>query len=208
LRGAKKAIPLYYFHLAKYPVTNRSYRAFVHTRGYPAPAFWREEEFAGRELPVVGVDWEDAEAYCDWLNQLQLDQLGRPQSAWENFLFRLPTDEEWEWAAGHNERVYPWGNAAPTTRHANFNNEMARLAPVTAHAAGATPEGVRALAGNVWEWTSTWEGEKRDKRLVHGGAAFNDASTLRCVARNAHGKERSRFIGFRVVRVPKEPAQL
>jgi hypothetical protein len=208
LRGAKKAIPLYYFHLARYPVTNRFYRAFVQARGYREPAFWGEEEFAAENLPVVGVDWEEAEAYCDWLNQLQLDQLGQPQSAWENFIFRLPTEEEWEWAAGQNERLYPWGNAAPTAQLANFNQDMIRLTPVTARAAGATPEGLMDMAGNVWEWTSSYEGEKRERRVVRGGAAFNDASALRCLARDAHAKDRARFVGFRVARVPKEPAQL
>ncbi|MGH7496582.1 MAG: SUMF1/EgtB/PvdO family nonheme iron enzyme [bacterium] len=208
LRGTKRPIPLYYFHVAKYPVTNRYYRTFARARGYREPEFWREDGFGGLELPVVGVDWEDAEAYCDWLNQLQLDQLGRSQSVWENFLFRLPTDDEWEWAAGHNERLYPWGNVAPTRKHANFDQELICLTPVGSHAAGATPEGVMDMAGNVWEWTSSWESEKKEKRFVRGGGAFNDAATLRCFTRDAHAQDRSRFIGFRVVRVPKEPIQL
>ncbi len=204
LRGAKKEIPLHYFHLSKYPVTNRRYRAFLQARSYRMPAFWAEKEFAEDDLPVVGVNWDDAESYCDWLNQLQLEQIARPLSAWENFIFRLPTEEEWEWAAGRNERLYPWGNTAPETQHANFNQELIRLTAVAAHPAGATPEGVMDLAGNVWEWTSSMDGEKPERRLVRGGAAFNQALTLRCTSRDAHANQRSRFIGFRVVRVPKE----
>ncbi len=208
LRGAKKALPLYHFHLAKYPVTNRLYRAFVQARQQRAPLYWPEKEFAGDELPVVGVDWEDAEAYCDWLNQQHLDHFNQPQCVLENFVFRLPTEEEWEWAASRNERVYPWGNAEPGNNRANYNQDLVDLTRVGAFPAGATPEGVMDMAGNVWEWTASLEGGKEERRMVRGGAAFNDAFTLRCTTRMAHVLDRSRFIGFRVARVPKEQVEL
>ena len=173
-----------------------------------SPVFEQEPEFAGHDLPVVGVDWEDAEAYCDWLNQSHLDHFNQPQSVLEKFVFRLPTEQEWEWAAGQNQRLFPWGNAEPQEKHANFNRELVRLTPVTAFPAGATPEGVMDLAGNVWEWTASPERQKSDRRIVRGGAAFNEAEMLRCTARHAHINERSRFIGFRVARVPKEQIAL
>lgn len=208
LRGAKKEIPLYYFHLSQYPVTNRLYRAFVQARRHREPAFWHEPDFAGEDLPVVGVDDEDAEAYCDWLNQLHLDHFNQPQSEWEHFIFRLPTEEEWEWAAGRNERLYPWGDSPPDNRHANFECEVARLSPVIAHPLGATPEGVMDMAGNAWEWTCSPAGGKKEKRIVRGGAAFNGAPMLRCLVRQEQTRQRSRFIGFRVARVPKEQTKL
>jgi len=208
LRGTKKAIPLYHFHLSKYPVTNRLYRAFVAARQHRPPQYWGENEFIAEELPVVGVDWEDAEAYCDWLNQMHLDHFHHPQCVLEHFVFRLPSEEEWEWAASRNTRLFPWGNAAPTARHANHSRELIHLTPVHAFPLGATPEGVMDLAGNVWEWTATAAEGKQEKRIVRGGAAFNDAEMLRCATRERHAKKRSRFIGFRVVRVPKAPTLL
>lgn len=196
LRGANLPAPAYHFHLAKFPVTNKLYRAFVQTTGYRAPLFWQEKEFAADDLPVVGIDWEDAEKYCAWLNQLA------PPEMKSEFVFRLPTEEEWEWAASGGQRVYPWGNTEPTEAHANFGEHGSRLLPVHAHPLGATPEGVHEMAGNVWEWTASSVQTKPEKRLVRGGAAFNEANVLQCLARDSHVKERSRFVGFRVVRAP------
>ncbi len=197
LSGAKKFAPRYHYHLAKFPITNRSYRVFVQAHSHREPLFWREKDFAGSDLPVVGIDWEDAERYCEWLNQM----LARGKH--EGFIFRLPLEEEWEWAAsGIGRRIYPWGNDEPTKLHANFGENNAQLTSVYAHSAGATPEGVREMAGNVWEWTATAINAKPEKRIVRGGAAFNEASVLQCLARDSHAKERSRFVGVRVVRIP------
>ncbi len=196
LRGANKTPPHYHYHLAKYPVTNRLYRAFVQAGNYKAPRFWEEKEFAGEDLPVVGVDWEEAESYCAWLNHIS------KSSVQNDFIFRLPSEEEWEWAASANVRRYPWGDSAPEAKHANFGEHGSSLTPVHAHLAGATPEGLCGMAGNVWEWTSTTMSVKPEKRIVRGGAAFNDASVLQCVSRDSHAKERSRFVGFRIARVP------
>lgn len=196
LRGAHQTAPMYYFHLAKFPVTNRLYRVFVQAENFRAPAYWAEKEFAEADLPVVGVDWEDAEKYCAWLNHIA------PAQMKNEFVFRLPQEEEWEWAASGGQRLYPWGSAAPTDEHANFGEHGARLTAVEAHPKGATPEGVRELAGNVWEWTASALPGKPEKRIVRGAAAFNEASVLQCTSRDMHVKERSRFVGFRVVRVP------
>ena len=196
LRGANHPAPRYYFHLAKFPVTNQLYRMFVQARNHRAPLFGHEQEFADDHLPVVGVDWEDAERYCEWLN------LAFAVARQNDLIFRLPTEEEWEWAASGLGRIYPWGNAEPTALHANFGEHSSRLTPVGDHPAGATPDGVREMAGNVWEWTATTIKAKLEKRIVRGGAAFNEANVLRCTTRDSHNKECSRFLGFRVACVP------
>jgi formylglycine-generating enzyme required for sulfatase activity len=116
-------------------------------------------------------------------------------------IYRLPLEEEWEWAAGGGKRKYPWGDSAPQNAHANFNGVMQGLTPVHAFPEGATPDGLMDMAGNVWEWTATWLDEKKEQRLVRGGAGFNDEVALRCVSRDGIAQKFSRFIGFRVARI-------
>jgi formylglycine-generating enzyme required for sulfatase activity len=93
-------------------------------------------EAAGADgLPIVKVSRDAARAYCA--------QRGK----------RLPTEAEWEFAArGPRGRPYPWGDAEPDCRRANFNACDGKVAVVGTHPAGASPEGVHDLAGNVWEW--------------------------------------------------------
>lgn len=198
LRGANKMAPPYYYHLAKFPVTRHLYDAFVKANNHRVPAFGDDQEIALVDLPVVGIDWEDAESYCEWLNQMS------PGNITDGFVFRLPTEEEWEWAASGNVRVYPWGNAEPDATRANFGDHESRLTPVHAYPAGATPQGLMDMAGNIWEWTSTTVVDKPEMRIVRGGAAFNEASALQCVARDGHPKGCSRYIGFRIARVPRD----
>jgi sulfatase modifying factor 1 len=89
-------------------------------------------------LPLTGVDWRAAQAVADALGG------------------RLPSSAEWEWMAGRGRRRYPWGDDEPATAHANLRGlGPGRATPPGAFPAGATPEGIVDVAGNVWEWTST-----------------------------------------------------
>ena len=201
LLGAKKSAPGYHYYLSKIPVTNRLYRRFVEATQHRPPAFHDDPEFNREDCPVVGVDWEDAQAYCAWLTEQEARLRPSGGKGQAGNIYRLPLEEEWEWAAGGGKRKYPWGDAAPQNTHANFNSANQAFTPVNAFPDGATPDGLTDLAGNVWEWTATWQDEKQEQRVVRGGAAFNDEVALRCVSRDHNTKKPMRFAGFRVARI-------
>lgn len=88
--------------------------------------------------PVTETTWAGARAYCAWRGA------------------RLPTEAEWEAAARNgDDRLYPWGNAAPSTDLAHLRGANGETAPVGSRPAGATPSGILDLSGNLAEWTST-----------------------------------------------------
>lgn len=125
------------FRLDKFEVTNALYGDFVRATNGPEPPFWRKVHFTGPHLPVVGVTWEEARAYCAWAGK------------------RLPTEAEWEYAArgADKGRRYPWGNAR-RDRNAVFGLSPDAGGPkaVGRRPEGASVHGVEDLAGNVWEW--------------------------------------------------------
>ena len=149
------------FWLGKYEVTQAQFAAFVQATGYdgreapsskptePFLADWRDAKPPpGQEdHPACQLNWHHARAFCAWLSQRS------------GCTVRLPRDVEWQWAArGAAGRVYPWGDAWQPT-YCNWGDGgtvdgFTASAPVGAFAAGATPEGVFDLAGNIWEWSA------------------------------------------------------
>jgi formylglycine-generating enzyme required for sulfatase activity len=135
------------FHIDLYEVTTAQYAAFLAAEKRPAPWLWESVDLGlHRDRPVIGVDWQDADAYCRWAGK------------------RLPTEAEWEKAArGTDGRLYPWGNQDPTALLANFAlgarfSYSQVLMPVDGYEPGRSPFGVYHMAGNVWEWTQDWYG--------------------------------------------------
>lgn len=200
--------------IARAPITNRLYAAFVNATGRPAPKHWRNTPALteGADLPVVWVNWHDAMAYCEWLTA-QLQSAGRlPAASWR---VRLPSEAEWEKAArGEDGRRFPWGDDEPVSSQANFGNNEGALTPVGAYSPqGDSPYGCVDMAGNVWEWTQSLEkpypydardgresAEVRGRRTLRGGAYDSSARNVRCAGRNWNYPEaRDETIGFRVV---------
>lgn len=145
------------FYMDVYEVTNEDYEKFVRAENYKSPAIWKngKYEVTDAKKPVTGINWGDANAYAKWAGK------------------RLPTEEEWEFAArGTDGRLYPWGDVwqenlanvnkvqtnekagQPRTVEEQRLIAIANSAPV-GEFKGVSPFGLYDMVGNVWEWTSS-----------------------------------------------------
>jgi formylglycine-generating enzyme required for sulfatase activity len=137
--------------------------------------------------PMNCVDWGQSGTYCGAQGK------------------RLPTEEEWEWAArgGSQGRVYPWGNAAPDFQLCwSGLTRRAGTCSVGSFPAGDAPGGVHDLAGNVWEWTSSNFDVTGAARVIRGGGWGDvDASGVRSSYRDGNAPSyRYHGLGFRCAR--------
>lgn len=227
------------FYIGKFEISNGEWRKFRDDPGYDDPKFWPEGRIVPKDqvpywtqaqnhgggtpnsdpFPVLGVNWDSATAYCNWL------------SAKTGKKYRLPTEAEWEKAArGTDQRRFPWGN---TIDH-SYANYAGASAYDTGAAVGfydgskrgeiqtksnASPFGAFDMAGNVMEWCQDWYSrtyyassprrnpkgpEKGAYRVVRGGSFFMDPLDLRVYARSAAwpSLQGHRMLGFRAVREP------
>jgi formylglycine-generating enzyme required for sulfatase activity len=188
LGETEKSVDLKPFEMSCCPVTNKEYEEFD-----PGHRRQRNQYSDGDDQPVVYVSWEDAVNYCKWLSE----------KTGQNY--RLPTEAEWEYAAGGGARKYPWGNDEPTPERANYaESKIGKTTPVGSYPLGMTPEGLFDMAGNVWEWCDDWYDEEKKYRVVRGGAFLVLSVYLRSADRYRYDPVvRYNYWGFRVVRVVK-----
>jgi sulfatase modifying factor 1 len=154
----KKDIKIYPDTLVWIRDFSYSYNEPMTKRYFSHPAFGN--------YPVVGVNWNQATAFCEWRTQYLNSYLDKTKQANES-PFRLPTESEWEYAArgGRSQSMFPWGNYYLRNKKgcllANFKpgrgNYPEDGAFYTARADAYWPNdfGLYCMAGNVSEWTSS-----------------------------------------------------
>jgi formylglycine-generating enzyme required for sulfatase activity len=166
--------------ITKHQVTAAEYRRCVEARA----CLRTGGGAAAPDRPVVKVNWFDAHAYSSWLSR----ETG--------VHFRLPTDEEWTYAAASRFTDDAVTQSDPGQRAlANYELEAGRQPidkePMPIGSFGANENGLVDLAGNVWEWTDTCF--VRHALDAHGGAL---AATSFCGIRIAEGPHRAYMIDF------------
>jgi len=132
------------FYIDRYEVTNAQYKQFLDATGRKAPNYWDDPKYNAPNQPVVGVTWDDANAYAEWTSA------------------RLPTEAEWEKSAkgGLVGKKYPWGDDI-THDNANYYGTGGKDiwdGPAPVGSFEPNGYGLYDMAGNVWEWCKDWYG--------------------------------------------------
>jgi hypothetical protein len=196
--------------LTRYPITNSQYALFIADGGYnqreswseegwkwrevngvTEPEYWREAKWNGKNQPVVGVSWYEAEAFARWAGA------------------RLPSEWEWEAAArGPQGYTYPWADEWTGGRCNSAEANLGVTSAVGLFPDGASqpngPEGDRLddMAGNVWEWCADWYDERASSRVLRGGSWYAPARSCRSAHRFRYTPDfRDDYLGFRVALV-------
>lgn len=140
--------PLHSVELSSYwiqqgEVTNRQYGLCVSSGACEPPLDPKRalgvDEPTQATAPVAGVSWEQANAYCSWIQG------------------NLPTEAQWEKAArGPESWMYPWGDAEPSCDLLNFDNCVGFPTEAGRYLDGRSHYGLFDMAGNVFEWTFDW----------------------------------------------------
>lgn len=172
-----QSIALDSFWIDQYQVTYKQYQDYVIATGASAPEVPGEENH-----PVKGVTWDQAAAYCGWLNK------------------RLPREAEWEAAGrgpGAAPQLYPWGNDATA------GGQALSLPNDSTYAVGTQPFnqslfGVYDMVGNVWEWVGDPYGTiQAGYRVIHGGRYGNLQDLAYRVVIEPNDTRYVRYAGFR-----------
>lgn len=198
-----QTLKMHGFHMSKYKITFDEYDVFVNATGYAKP---NDKGWGRDKRPVIGVTWNDAVAYAEWLSE----QTGKH--------YRLPTEAEWEYAARAGTTTkYWWGDTIGHNK-ANCGGcgslwDYKKTAPV-----GSFPPngfGLYETVGNVWEWTCSEyalysEGkhlecsqETTGQRVARGGSWNYRPGGVRSAYRSYYDTvNKYPDLGFRLISMP------
>ena len=181
------------FYIDEHEVTLQQFRIFVEETGYNLPDRVRSDRFNSPKQPIIGVSYEDAEAYAKWAGK------------------RLPTEQEWEKAArgGLVGLKYPYSNTI-TPKQACYDLNPTADGPFDVKSYGENDFKLYDLSGNVAEWTSSipesYPGGKlaeefgEEYRVIRGGSWKDLKSALTVSKREIKGKKwKGNNVGFRCV---------
>ncbi len=195
------------FYIDLREVTQAQFSVFTAEEGFMDPVVPVFEDdlslLEGPDLPVVGLPWILASEYCKWADK------------------RLPTEAEWEKAAGGEESLrWPWGNDS-RDKAANIRGDedgYHYLAAPGKFSGGRSPYGLYDMAGNVAEWVADWydpnyykeapfnhpKGPEKGKFRVYRGGSWNESLVNARVAKRfaAAPHQTSAVIGFRCAMTP------
>lgn len=196
------------FWLDKVEVTVGEYFDFIKATNYtPTPANWESgKPLPGTEnQPVRFVNIDDIEAFIKWC------------STRDGLTYRLPTEEEWEYAArnGNDNNLYPWGDKFEKSC-AVVDKPDTSPEPVGSKKCGENKWGIQDLIGNVNEWTGTRtalytgnNGDVKDQfkgitNVFRGGSAYSKSSGDKAITSTFRGfvelTKRDAQLGFRLAR--------
>ncbi len=174
------------FAISVYEVTQSDYALYCEQSGSAcAPPAWD-----GGQMPVVNVSWQDAVGYCSWL------------STTTGQSYRLPTNEEWEYAArAGTDTAFPYGDKlGPAQARYKSVIEYFDPLPTSDDTTQKNRFGLWHMVGNVAEWVDG-EADSPTLRLVRGGSYASDDDELRSAAyKSMNMNDKNKRTGFRVVR--------
>nr|WP_315476049.1 formylglycine-generating enzyme family protein [uncultured Undibacterium sp.] len=231
------------FYMGKYEVTRAQFAVFVaatdHDTGQRCSTSeggkmavrdgrsWRNPGYAQTDDdPVVCVNWDDAQAYANWLSK----QTG--------LQYTLPSEAQWEYATrAGRQAARPWGERADDAcQYANVMDATgkAQVAGITWAAHGCDDGyaysapvgsfkpngfGLHDMIGNVWEWAAdcwnkSYQGAPSDgsastsgnctRRANRGGGWYGEARDARSAYRDTLTADtRDANLGFRLARAAK-----
>ncbi len=223
------------FMMDKTEVTFAQFDAFCVATGRQKP---NDEGWGRGNRPVINVDWYDAIEFCNWrsaqeglqevytIDKTRKDLNNQNDNDNKNWLvtcnwsasgYRLPTEAEWEYAAGGGKpQPDKWaGTNVPKdlSRYANYGQKVGKTASVGSYQ--ANPLGLFDMSGNVWEWCWDWHQKayptikqsnpqgpiQGEYHVLRGGSWYNSYSNVRAAYRGSGNPGgRNLNIGFRCLR--------
>lgn len=190
------------FKMSKYLITYQQFQTFIDSGEFDAPQWWEgfPKEYQPQEMdkqynpydnhPRDNVSWYQAVAFARWIDAKYREAgLFPPLPAQRSgegpgvrAEIRLPTEEEWEYAArGTDERIYPYQGAFDATKGNTHKTGIGKSSAVGLFQSGASPFGVLDMSGNLWEWCQNkYENpehllvdDSEDTRALRGGSFYD-----------------------------------